>query len=83
MALEEGSMLWEADNERKPWETEGDLPWLEREPLPWEQDEECDWAETETGEEDGWRGTSHLADWPEDLAGPEYWLYKRMSERES
>jgi hypothetical protein len=27
-----------------------------------------------------WRGEDHLPDWPEELAGPEYWLYKRMSE---
>jgi hypothetical protein len=24
-----------------------------------------------------WRGDEHLGDWPESLAGPEYWLYKR------
>ena len=27
--------------------------------------------------EDAWRGTEHLADWPESSAGPEYWMYKR------
>lgn len=24
-----------------------------------------------------WRGDEHMADWPENLAGAEYWLYKR------
>jgi hypothetical protein len=51
-------------NER-PWESGGDLPW-----------------ETPNGEEradvDAWRGDLHLDDWPENLAGPEYWLYKKQ-----
>jgi hypothetical protein len=47
-----------------PWETGGDLPWA----MP--DDEE---AETEA-----WRGDLHFDDWPENLAGPEYWLYKKQ-----
>jgi len=76
-AVEEVTMSWDSDP--KPWETEGDLPWLEHDPFPWE-----------TGESDGpeadenqtWRGSSHLADWPENLAGPEYWLYKDITEQD-
>ena len=34
----------------------------------------------EVEEHNGWRGHQHFADWPEELAGPEYWLYKRMAE---
>ena len=30
-------------------------------------------AESET-----WRGEFHQDDWPENLAGPEYWLYKKQ-----
>jgi hypothetical protein len=34
----------------------------------------------EVEEHSSWRGHQHFADWPEELAGPEYWLYKRMAE---
>jgi hypothetical protein len=30
--------------------------------------------------DDAWRGAEHVADWPEDAAGPEYWMYKRDAE---
>jgi hypothetical protein len=49
----------------RPWETGGNLPWG----APDDSDE----SETES-----WRGTVHLDDWPESLAGPEYWLYKKQ-----
>jgi hypothetical protein len=49
----------------RPWESSGDLPW---------DTPDGDW-ESNT---DAWRGTLHLGDWPENLAGPEYWLYKKM-----
>lgn len=43
------------------WEPgSGDLPW---------EDEELD-------PEESWRGDVHGEDWPETLAGPEYWMYK-------
>src|SRR5437867_12424526 len=25
-----------------------------------------------------WRGEDHLADWPEESAGPEYWMFKEI-----
>ncbi len=28
-----------------------------------------------------WRGDEHLADWPEELAGPEYRLFKKWGDR--
>ena len=44
-----------------------DVPEDEREQLgEWE-------AESEE-----WRGDLHTGDWPEHLAGPEYWLYKKL-----
>jgi hypothetical protein len=46
-----------------PWETGGDLPWGSAE------EEQADSA---------WRGELHQDDWPENLAGPEYWLYKKQ-----
>ena len=49
------------------WLAEDESP-QEAEPL--EETEDCA----------TWRGDEHLPDWPEELAGPEYWLYKRMSE---
>lgn len=29
-----------------------------------------------------WRGDLHTEDWPEILAGPEYWLYKKQRDKE-
>jgi hypothetical protein len=53
-------------HDERPWETGGDLPWAT-------PDDDGDQAETEA-----WRGDLHLDDWPENLAGPEYWLYKKQ-----
>src|SRR5437588_719958 len=33
------------------------------------------------GNDEGWRGDEHLADWPEHAAGPEYWMFKGMTDR--
>lgn len=41
---------------------------------PWET------PDYEPDEDDEWRGDLHLGDWPEHLAGPEYWLYKQDEE---
>ncbi|MBA3344683.1 MAG: hypothetical protein H0T44_05190 [Gemmatimonadales bacterium] len=51
---------------RRPWEGDGNVQW---------DTPDQDWG---PGDGDGWRGKLHLGDWPEDLAGPEYWLYKRQ-----
>ncbi|HEY9013840.1 MAG TPA: hypothetical protein VIM84_02105 [Gemmatimonadales bacterium] len=48
----------------KPWDLGGDLPWRS--------------GEDEDQAESVWRGDLHLDDWPENLAGPEYWLYKKQ-----
>jgi hypothetical protein len=58
-------------NEDRPWEQEGDLPWDTPDPV----DEELE-ADLEKKRE-AWRGDEHLGDWPENLAGPEYRLYRR------
>ncbi|HEX9054406.1 MAG TPA: hypothetical protein VF830_05830 [Gemmatimonadales bacterium] len=58
------------DDDPKPWETEGDLPWASEE------------AEWEAPDPEAWRGAVHQGEWPEELAGPEYWLYKRLEEDE-
>ena len=47
-----------------PWETGGGLPWES--------------ADDEEQSDKAWRGDLHLDDWPESLAGPEYWLYKKQ-----
>ena len=64
------------DQERQPWESEGDALWAASVPR-WEAAED----------NDSWRGELHLElqieAWPEDLAGPEYWLYKKMGDEES
>ena len=48
-----------------PWENDGDSPW------------DTPNSEWEPAENEVWRGDLHLDGWPEDLAGPEYWLYKK------
>ncbi|HEU5042359.1 MAG TPA: hypothetical protein VFT84_16140 [Gemmatimonadales bacterium] len=50
----------------RPWESDGGLPW------------DTPDGEWEPGNADAWRGDLHLGDWPENLAGPEYWLYKKQ-----
>ena len=52
----------------RPWEEEGDLPW------------DTPDAQWEPAEIEAWRGDLHLDDWPEGLAGPEYWLYKNQGD---
>jgi hypothetical protein len=52
-------------NEGLPWESGGDLPWDPPE------------GEWESADNEAWRGDRHLGEWPENLAGPEYWLYKK------
>jgi len=27
-----------------------------------------------------WRGEDHLADWPQESAGPEYWMFKGLTD---
>ena len=56
----------------RPWESEGDLPWDTPDPF-----EEEAGAERER---EAWRGDEHQEDWPEQLAGPEYWLYRTWGE---
>jgi hypothetical protein len=58
-------------DEGLPWESEGDRPW--------EAAETPGWA---PAEDDGWRGELHSDEWPENLAGPEYWLYKQQEDDE-
>jgi hypothetical protein len=50
--------------DERPWETGGDLPWRG--------------SDDEDQTDGAWRGDLHQDDWPENLAGPEYWLYKRQ-----
>ena len=54
----------------RPWEGEGDLPW---------DTPDTDW---ESADAEVWRGDLHTDDWPENLAGPEYWLYKNQGDDE-
>ena len=56
-------------DDRQPWETSGDLPW------------DAPTAEHDLEDAEAWRGEVHLADWPEELAGPEYWLFKNLRDR--
>jgi hypothetical protein len=63
------------DDDCQPWESEGDAPWA------------SSVSSWEPGEDDeSWRGQVHpelqIETWPEDLAGPEYWLYKKLGEGE-
>jgi hypothetical protein len=49
----------------RAWEDDGDLPW---------DTPDEGW---ETADPEAWRGELHTDEWPENLAGPEYWLYKK------
>lgn len=40
-------------------------------PMPWDDEDD-----------DTWRGDLHFEDWPENLAGPEYWLYRKEADDE-
>jgi hypothetical protein len=31
---------------------------------------------------EAWRGDAHFSDWPEEAAGPEYWLFKQERDEE-
>jgi len=54
-----------SEDRGRPWESGGDPPW--------------DAPGVESGAEcESWRGSLHQDDWPESLAGPEYWLYKKQ-----
>lgn len=54
--------------------------------LPWEAERERPWEAAEgsweSAEDETWRGELHLDEWPENLAGPEYWLYKKQEDDE-
>jgi hypothetical protein len=80
----EGTMSgWEPEKSPEQWSDqdawrgelheESDDAWR-GEPLPVGEDED---ETAESDPEDDWSGTSEMTDWPENLAGPEYWLYKR------
>ena len=53
---------------------------------PWESEEDRSWeapnGSWEPDESESWRGDVHINDWPENLAGPEYWLYKQDNDDE-
>ena len=66
------------ESELAPWETDGTHPWETDGDLPWETSD-TEWA-AEAEAEDAWRGEADLADWPEDGAGPEYWMWKHRDE---
>ncbi len=74
-----------------PWEAEKvEEEWSDRE--AWRGDRYPDaserWMEEETATPDAsaddehgggsWRAELPVEDWPEELAGPEYWMYKNM-----
>ena len=43
-----------------------------------EDEREQQWEDSDDLEDEDapWRGDTHLDNWPESLAGPEYWLYR-------
>ncbi len=57
-----------SQHDGRPWEGEGDLPW---------DTPDTEW---EPADAEAWRGDIHMDDWPESLAGPEYWLYKNQGD---
>ena len=74
-----------SESEDEPWSAgeawrgdthpEDDRDWLGEDLSEWEGMEAE--AEEDTETEAVWRGDLHPGDWPENMAGPEYWLFKR------
>ncbi|HTS90248.1 MAG TPA: hypothetical protein VMG41_17280 [Gemmatimonadales bacterium] len=73
---------------RCAWESEGEECWNDREAWRGDRHQECaeawrcdaDEGFVWTGEEDASEPMALEDDWPEDLAGPEYWMFKDMEE---
>lgn len=55
-----------SESDGRPGDDEGDAPW------------DAPDAAWEAADAESWRGELHLDEWPESLAGPEYWLYKKQ-----
>jgi hypothetical protein len=66
---------WRDDDDLERWFAQDREAWrgdVHRSAEPWRAD----------SRDDAWRGGEHLADWPEDSAGPEYWMFKRAADGE-
>ena len=50
-------------------------------PPPRRDEDESEWHDSD-GDDGAWRGDVHLGDWPENLAGPEYWLYRKQRDED-
>lgn len=46
----------------------------------WSDDES--WRGDQHRREGAWSADAYLTDWPEESAGPEYWLFKRWRDRD-
>lgn len=72
---------WEPERSSESWSDtdawrgevhlDGDDSWRSETLAVWEDED----ASTESEEDDN--SDAELGDWPENLAGPEYWLFKR------
>jgi hypothetical protein len=82
----EGTMSgWEPEKSPEHWSDpdawrgeqhqDSDDSWRGETLAVWEDEDEDETADSDP-EDDG-SSSSWLSDWPENLAGPEYWLYKR------
>ncbi len=71
---ERGPESWsDADAWRGEVHMDGDDSWRGETLAVWEEEEE----NAESDSEDDQSGSAEQADWPENLAGPEYWLFKK------
>ena len=73
---EQGEEQW---SDREAWRGEehqsDDETWRGEATSEWDTMEDADWESTD---ENDWRTETFLAGWPEDLAGPEYWMFKNF-----
>ena len=54
-------------------------------PLPPRDEDGDEWVDSDELEDDHaeWRGDVHTGDWPEECAGPEWEMYKKLLDDES
>ena len=71
------------------WKPEGDDAWRDggseswrgdlhyNDDASWRSDSAPGWQDSDAEASDSWAVEDEPGDWPEEMAGPEYWMYRR------